>query len=164
MALNTDIIILSASGNVYDALFLTTKSASWDTKVPKTRRVQRQPKFNMLGIQDVEILPSWPGNTFNKREVTEAANFKLADCWDEGEPLGGSQEWPVCVAQNLRFPWNDVAGAHRATCTSEIIAASWTQHPKKKHRSRFDSSRPFRFLQWDETAVDEINGGRRGPA
>ena len=54
-------------------------------------------------MQDVQILSSWPGNTFNKREVTEAANFELADCWDEGEPLGGSQEWPVCVAQNLRF-------------------------------------------------------------
>lgn len=93
--------------NLPRGTFTTCYSSLPDRRrgTPRFRRrdassVNRNP---MLGIQDVEILPSWPGNTFNKREATEAANFELADCWDEGEPLGGSQEWPVYVAQNLRF-------------------------------------------------------------
>ena len=62
LALNTDIVILSASGNVYDALSLTVTSTSWDTKVMRTRRDQCQPKSNMLGIQDVKMLSGRPGS------------------------------------------------------------------------------------------------------
>jgi len=41
------------------------------------------------------------GSIFNTREVTKAADFELADYWDEGEPLGVDQQWPICVTLNL---------------------------------------------------------------
>jgi exosome complex component RRP42 len=99
--LNLDLIVLSDSGNVYDALFLAARSALWDTKVPKTRSVQYQPKSNISGDQDVEMSADGSGSVFNTREVTKAADFELADYWDEGEPLDIKQEWPVCMTLNL---------------------------------------------------------------
>jgi exosome complex component RRP42 len=102
--LNLDLIVLSDSGNVYDALFLAARSALWDTKVPKTRSVQYQPKSNVAGDQDVEMSADGSGSIFNTREVTKAADFELADYWDEGEPLEINQQWPVCVTLNLVSP------------------------------------------------------------
>lgn len=99
--LNLDAIVLSDSGNVYDALFLAARSALWDTKVPKTRGVQYQPKSNVLSDQDVEMSADGSGSIFNTRELANAADFELADYWDEGEPLKVSQQWPVCVTMNL---------------------------------------------------------------
>ena len=100
--LNLDVIVLSDSGNVYDALFLAARSALWDTKVPKTRSVQYQPKSNAVGGQDVEMSADGSGSLFStKEERYAAADFELADYWDEGEPLEVSQEWPVCVTMNL---------------------------------------------------------------
>ena len=58
------------------------------TKIQHARYSRRQ---NVVGLAR---------QSFNTREVMEAANFELADCWDEGEPPGGIQEWPVCVALN----------------------------------------------------------------
>ena len=103
--LNLDAIVLSNSGNVYDALFLAARSALWDTKVPKTRGVQYQPKSNVLRDQDVEMTADGSGSIFNTKGVTNAADFELVDYWDEGEPLEITQEWPVCVTLNLaRIP------------------------------------------------------------
>jgi len=99
--LNLDAIVLSDSGNVYDALFLAARSALWDTKVPKTRSVQYQPKSNVLSDQDVEMSADGSGSIFNTREIANAADFELADYWDDGEPLKITQEWPVCVTLNL---------------------------------------------------------------
>ena len=99
--LNLDVMVLSDSGNVYDALFLAARSALWDTKVPKTRSVQYQPKSNIPGDQDVEMAADGSGSIFNTREVIKAADFELMDYWDEGEPLDVHQEWPVCVTLNL---------------------------------------------------------------
>ena len=99
--LNLDVIVLSDSGNVYDALFLAARSALWDTKVPKTRSVQYQPKSNILSDQDIEMSADGSGSIFNTREVVKTADFELADYWDEGEPLDINQEWPVCVTMNL---------------------------------------------------------------
>ena len=99
--LNLDLIVLSDSGNVYDALFLAARSALWDTKVPRTRSVQYQPKSNTAGDQDVEMSADGSGSVFNTREVTKAADFELADYWDEGGPLDINQEWPVCITLNL---------------------------------------------------------------
>ena len=99
--LNLDLMVLSDSGNVYDVLFLAARSALWDTKVPKTRSVQYQQKYNTSGDQDIEMSAGGPGSVFNTREVTTAADFELADYWDEGEPLDINREWPVCVTLNL---------------------------------------------------------------
>ena len=99
--LNLDLMVLSDSGNIYDALFLAARSALCDTKVPKTRSVKYQPKSNTIGDQDVEMSADGSGSVFNTREVTTAADFELADYWDEGEPLRINQEWPVCMTLNL---------------------------------------------------------------
>jgi len=99
--LNLDLIVLSDSGNVYDALFLAARSALRDTKVPKTRSVQYQPKSNISGDQDVEMSADGSGSVFNTREITETVDFELADYWDEGEPLDINQTWPVCMTLNL---------------------------------------------------------------
>jgi len=99
--LNLDLMVLSDSGNVYDALFIATRSALWDTKVPRTRSVQYQPKSNFASDQDVEMAADGSGSIFNTREVMRAADFELADYWDEGEPLEIGEEWPVCVTLNL---------------------------------------------------------------
>jgi exosome complex component RRP42 len=99
--LTLDVIVLSDSGNVYDALFLAARSALCDTKVPKTRSVQYQPKSNALGEQDVEMSAEAPASIFSTKEVKSTADFELADYWDEGEPLDINQEWPVCVTLNL---------------------------------------------------------------
>ena len=100
-SLNLDAVVLSDSGNVYDALFLAARSALCDTKVPKTRSVQYQPKSNVLSDQDAETSADGSGSIFNTRKAANAADFELADYWDEGEPLEGTQEWPVCVTLNL---------------------------------------------------------------
>jgi exosome complex component RRP42 len=99
--LNLDAIVLSDSGNIYDALFLAARSALCDTKVPKTRSVQYQPKSNVLSDQDAETSADGSGSIFNTRKIANAADFELADYWDEGEPLEVTQEWPVCVTLNL---------------------------------------------------------------
>lgn len=99
--LNLDAMVLSDSGNVYDALFLAARSALWDTKVPKTRSVQYQPKSNAISDQDVEMPADGSGSIFNTKGAANAVNFELADYWDEGEPLMVTQEWPVCVTLNL---------------------------------------------------------------
>ena len=99
--LNLDAIVLLDSGNVYDALFLAARSALWDTKVPKTRSVQYQPKSNVLSDQDVEMTADGSGSIFNTRQAADAADFELADYWDDGEPLKVTQQWPVCVTLNL---------------------------------------------------------------
>ena len=99
--LNLDLMVLSDSGNAYDALFIAARSALWDTKVPRTRSVQYQPKSNIVSDQDVEMAADGSGSIFNTREVARAADFELADYWDEGETLKMDEEWPVCVTLNL---------------------------------------------------------------
>lgn len=69
------------------------------------RRVQNRSKpkshAHVLGDRDLEMSPGGSSSAFNMWEVTEAANFELADCWGEGKLLEVSQEWPECVTTNL---------------------------------------------------------------
>lgn len=149
--LNLDAIVLSDSGNVYDALFLAARSALWDTKVPKTRNVQYQPKTNVPSDQDVEMSADGSGSIFNTREAANPADFELADYWDEGEPLKTTQEWPVCVTLNLvratisigRPGLCSPCGRYRQNHPRHT---SWTQHPKRRQRSLFGSSCSSHFL------------------
>ena len=164
--LNLDVMVLSDSGNVYDALFLAARSALWDTKVPKTRSVQYQPKSNVAGDQDVEMSADGSGSIFNTREVTKAADFELADYWDEGGPLEISQEWPVCVTLNLvRTTISVGVGAHRITGVSETTTGILPRC--NTARGSIGSTSValtfFIFSIGNETAVDEVDGGWRGP-
>ena len=150
--LNLDVIVLSDSGNVYDALFLAARSALWDTKVPKTRSVQYQPKSNILGDQDAEMSADGSGSIFNTREVAEAADFELMDYWDEGEPLDINQEWPVCMTLNLVRTGSSIRRCSKRSPTpcnrcqqNHRQDTSWTRCPKKKHQYRSGCSCSFHF-------------------
>jgi exosome complex component RRP42 len=41
---------------------------------------------------------------FDTRDVARATDFELPDYWDEGEPLGSRDRWPVCVTLNIVRP------------------------------------------------------------
>lgn len=165
--LNLDAMVLSDSGNVYDALFLAARSALWDTKVPKTRSVQYQPKSNVASDQDVEMSADGSGSIFNTREVTKAADFELADYWDEGGPLEINQEWPVCVTLNLVRTTIPVGvGAHYGTGVSKTTTGILPR--RNTPRGSIDPASialaVFIFPIGNEATVYEDDGGWRGPA
>lgn len=165
--LNLDVLVLSDSGNVYDALFVVARSALWDTKVPKTRSVQYQPKSNVLGDQDVEMSADGSGSIFNTREVATAADFELADYWDEGGPLETNQEWPVCVTLNLVCAMTCInTSAHGAAGVGGIVTDIFPRcnTPRRSIGPPSVALTLFLLSSGNETAVDEVDGGWRGPA
>ncbi|KAI0665577.1 ribosomal protein S5 domain 2-like protein [Trametes maxima] len=110
--LNLDVVILSDAGNTVDALFMASRAALWDTKVPRTRAVEyhapetSRSANDSTGAMDVdnrETIPTSSG--FDTREmVRTATDFELPDYWDEGEVLQSQEKWPVCVTLNLIPP------------------------------------------------------------
>ena len=40
-------------------------------------------------------------SSFDTRQLQRAIDFELDDYWDEGEPLGGGNRWPVCITLNI---------------------------------------------------------------
>jgi hypothetical protein len=161
--LNLDAIVLSDSGNVYDALFLAARSALWDTKVPKTRNVQYQPKSNVLSDQDVEMTADGSGSIFNTRKAADAADFELADYWDDGEPLKIAQEWPVCVTLNLVrtvIPIGQAGCVHHPTGISKITPGILLRRDIARGSSN-SSTVALTLLNFsigNATTVDKIDG------
>lgn len=106
--LNLDVIVLSDSGNVYDALFMAARAALWDTKVPITRAVEYQAKRGGKNPQentDVDMdTETEQQSGFDTRHISRAVDFELPDYWDEGETLAGQDLWPVCVTLNIMPP------------------------------------------------------------
>ncbi|TFK51393.1 hypothetical protein OE88DRAFT_1659383 [Heliocybe sulcata] len=100
--LHLDLMVLSDSGNIYDALFLAARAALWDTKVPVTRAVEYQGKKGSATLPDDMDLEQESG--FDTRQVSRAVDFELPDYWDEGETLAGQDQWPVCVTLNIVAP------------------------------------------------------------
>lgn len=105
--LNLDVVILSDAGNVYDALFMASRAALWDTKVPRTRALQYRVKVpahpaTAIGM-DVDQEPdAEDGSGFDTRIMKKTAtDFELPNYWDEGEVLGGRDKWPVCITMNI---------------------------------------------------------------
>ncbi|KAF7324787.1 RNase-PH domain-containing protein [Mycena kentingensis (nom. inval.)] len=104
--LNLDCVILADSGNAYDALFMAARAALWDCKVPLTRGVQfKAPNAKTskpeAGEMDVDSVPQ---SGFDTRSISRAVDFELPDYWDEGKPLDGRDQWPVCVTVNVAAP------------------------------------------------------------
>lgn len=93
-----DLVVLSDAGNVYDALFMAARAAFWDTKVPRTRKIEYSRKAGGLGDMDVddEALSG-----FDTRAQSTALDFEIPDYWDEGEDLDGKDRWPVSVTLNV---------------------------------------------------------------
>ena len=109
-----DLLILSDAGNVYDALFLAASAALRDTRVPRTRAIQYQapepvaaernsdrPVLQEETEGDVQMTDAAQKSGLDTRPMRQAADFELADYWDEGEPLACRGEWPLCVTLNL---------------------------------------------------------------
>lgn len=105
--LSLDIVVLSDAGNIYDAMFMAARAAFWDTKVPITRAVQYSAKNSRVNAanpadQDDRMeMDDGRNSGFDVRKVQTATDFELPDYWDEGEPLGGRELWPVCVTLNI---------------------------------------------------------------
>ena len=107
--LNLDIIVLSDSGNIYDALFMAARAALWDTKVPRTRSVAYKARGSGSdaaagkragGSGDMDLDEDTPSG-FDTRHTMNATDFEIPDYWDEGEVLDGRDRWPVCITLNL---------------------------------------------------------------
>ncbi|KAJ7241725.1 ribosomal protein S5 domain 2-like protein [Mycena haematopus] len=108
--LNLDCVVLADAGNTYDALFMAARAALWDCKVPRTRAVEYKasaaPGTKALesGEMDVDGDAEAQQSGFDTRSIARAVDFELPDYWDEGEVLGGSDKWPVCVTLNIASP------------------------------------------------------------
>ncbi|KAL0948073.1 hypothetical protein HGRIS_010697 [Hohenbuehelia grisea] len=105
--LSLDLVILSDTGNVYDALFMAARAALWDTKVPRTRSVEykaRQSGRNAPKDPATMDVDPEEQSGFATRKLATATDFELADYWDEGEDLGGRSGWPVAITLNLVSP------------------------------------------------------------
>lgn len=109
--LHLDAVVLYDEGNTYDALFMAARAALWDTKVPRTRSVEYQARKSGTtkgngnetggkGGGDMDVDEEVVSG-FDTRQIQTATDFELPDYWDEGEPLGGRENWPVCVTLNV---------------------------------------------------------------
>jgi exosome complex component RRP42 len=109
--LHLDAVVLYDEGNAYDALFMAARAALWDTKVPRTRSVEYQARKSGTtkgngnesgekGGGDMDVDEEVVSG-FDTRQIQTATDFELPDYWDEGEPLGGRDNWPVCVTLNI---------------------------------------------------------------
>lgn len=103
--LHLDALILADSGNIYDALFLAAAAALRDTRVPRTRGIAYEarkggPAVNKMLGEDVPMDDAGHSG-FDTRAVKKTTDFELSDYWDEGEPLGNGEGWPVCITLNL---------------------------------------------------------------
>ncbi|KAI0052172.1 ribosomal protein S5 domain 2-like protein [Auriscalpium vulgare] len=110
-----DLVVLSDSGNVYDAMFMAARAAIWDTKVPRTRSVEYRAQKKQEGDMDVDEEKQ---SGLDTRQVKAATDFELEDYWDEGIPLVGREAWPICVTLNL------LSSLHFLDATSQEEAAT----------------------------------------
>ncbi|KAF8208144.1 ribosomal protein S5 domain 2-like protein [Mycena galopus ATCC 62051] len=131
--LNLDCVVLADAGNVHDALFMAARAALWDCKVPRTRAVEYKApasssalgakaaeggEMDVDGDGDADVEAQKSG--FDTRSIARAVDFELPDYWDEGEVLGGSDKWPVCVTLNIALPPN--ASSSSSTCVHYLDA------------------------------------------
>ncbi|KAF5370520.1 hypothetical protein D9615_010352 [Tricholomella constricta] len=109
--LNLDVLVLSDAGNILDALFMASRAALWDTRVPRTRGVEYKARPQKAGGDttaqggrgDMDVDEDTQSG-FDTRTIHKATDFELPDYWDEGEPLDGRAQWPVSVTLNLEHP------------------------------------------------------------
>ena len=132
--LHLDLIVLSDSGNVFDALFIAAKAALWDTKVPRTRIVghrasggnepehKTKSSGGIMGStvkgSDMDVdLDGDLESSFDTRQLQLAMDFELDDYWGEGDVLDGRDRWPLCTTLNVVstdiFPRSPFLISHR---------------------------------------------------
>lgn len=106
-------------GNVPDALFAAAHAAMRDARLPRTRAVAFEAPTGSSGsghLQDTTVPPegkgaqggalSNEGGDLDRMGIkgmlkSKAVDFELDDLWDEGAPLQGAEDLPVCVTVNL---------------------------------------------------------------
>lgn len=126
-----DVAVLADAGNVFDAIFMASRAALWDTKVPRTRPIEYQARgLAPSGAADVEMDTESPQqaqkSSFDTRDMIKtAADFELPDYWDEGEVLGGREQWPVCVTLNILPPMHylDATPSEEASTPLRLLLA-----------------------------------------
>ncbi|EJD00493.1 ribosomal protein S5 domain 2-like protein [Fomitiporia mediterranea MF3/22] len=108
--LHLDLLILSDTGNILDALFLAAAAALRDTRVPRTRSVEyRARKEGKLAVdrlvsEDATMADEGQTSGLDTRALQKATDFELEDYWDEGELLQCETPWPLCITLNLVPP------------------------------------------------------------
>ncbi|KAF8484128.1 ribosomal protein S5 domain 2-like protein [Russula emetica] len=116
--LTLDLMVLSDSGNIYDALFMAARAALWDTRVPRTRAIEYRPDKKDKGGNEMDVDPESQSGLDTRRTKAPATDFELEDSWDDGVVLGGRDAWPLSVTLNL-FP-----GVHFLDATTQEEAAT----------------------------------------
>lgn len=106
--LNLDVLVLSDAGNILDAMFMASRAALWDTRVPRTRGVEYKAptrkdtgKREEMDVDEDEHENAQKQSGFDTRVLPKATDFELPDYWDEGEVLDGRERWPVPITLNL---------------------------------------------------------------
>ncbi|KAG6813841.1 hypothetical protein H0H92_006785 [Tricholoma furcatifolium] len=99
--LNLDVLILSDAGNILDAIFMASRAALSDTRVPRTRGVEYKARKSADREKGGMEVDQEPQSGFDTRVIPKATDFELPDYWDEGEVLDGRERWPIAVTLNL---------------------------------------------------------------
>ncbi|KAH0580294.1 Exosome complex exonuclease RRP42 [Termitomyces sp. J132] len=124
--LNLDVLVLSDAGNILDALFMASRAALWDTRVPRTRGVEYKAPTRKdtgkdkedMNVDEDEHENAQKQSGFDTRVLPKATDFELPDYWDEGEVLDGRERWPVAITLNIESP------THFLDATAQEEAAS----------------------------------------
>ena len=115
--MHLDLLILSDSGNILDALFLASAAALHDTRVPRTRSIEYKAIKSYAGdrltSENADARTEQSGQ--ETRTQKAPVDFELMDYWDEGEPLKTEVTWPVCITLNLvrRLIYASRIGTHK---------------------------------------------------
>lgn len=148
------ISVLSASGgaNLHDVLAVAVKSAIWDLRIPRTRRIEFVKPAGQAGDtaddgQDAgmkSLLKGRKGKTDAEKIAKGAADFELVDYEaDAGEPLQGREHFPLSIALNL-------VRNYRRICLFTLTALC--SRLDSEDKSTFLGCNPLRELLQSHTA------------
>ena len=83
-------------------MFTACRAALYDTRIPKTRAVAYH-SARASTRPDVETADNFKAALRTRRQ-NRAADFELADAWDEGLALTDRDKWPICITLNVVRP------------------------------------------------------------
>ncbi|KAG2017575.1 cytidylyltransferase [Coprinopsis cinerea AmutBmut pab1-1] len=177
--MHLDLVVLADQGNVLDVLFLAARAAVWDTRVPRTKVVEWKARpmggavvgggaakdvggkekgkdADRMDVDDTEQ----PTSGFDTRQLNKAVDFELPDYWDEGEPLEGSEKWPVCVTLNLVPPIHflDASSREESAVPLKFLLIYSFEKDGKGDKTERPVLRGMRFIGPGEVKAEEVKG------